>query len=319
MGKTRFYAISKLVNQGILYRKRGNGSFVAKPDIQKNASGCRFALILPFNITQGGIFGAVDALNHVFSGLGHQLSIHIGKAKASENIELLESLYNQNADGVVYYPIGSDLPEDILMAFAKKRKPVIILDKANTHPEFSSVVCDNYRGSYMLTEHLLSYGHTKTCYLSQFLTKERSSINDRYRGYEACLSAFGNDIKPRFTHWDVSVNEQEKYYVLKYLVNTLYNEGITAILCENDAVAFNVYMCCQNLGYRIPEDISITGFDNIVWSTTGNAQITTIDQNFRLIGETVAKTILAEDYAPKNHIVPVQLIPRASTGRIACF
>ena len=178
---TAKHAITKLENRGILYRKRGLGSFVTKPGSQ-SASGRIFAMVIPFSTTQGGIFRAVESANQMFSRLGHQLTIHIGRPRASENTELLESLYNQNVDGIVYYPWGSDLPEEILYAFTQKKKPVIILDKKNTHPEFHSVVCDNYRGGYLLTEHLLSYGHTRICYLSRFKPEELSSVGDRDRG-----------------------------------------------------------------------------------------------------------------------------------------
>jgi DNA-binding LacI/PurR family transcriptional regulator len=311
---TAKHAITKLENRGILYRKRGLGSFVAKP-VTQGASGRKFALVIPFSSTQGGIFRAVESANQIFSRLGHQLTIHIGRPRAAENTELLESLNSQNVDGIVYYPWGSDLPEEILTAFSQRKKPVIILDKTNTHPEFYSVVCDNYRGGRLLTEHLLSYGHTRICYLSRFKPGELSSIGDRYRGYEDCLSASGNGSTPRFVHWDAVGKGKEGYYMLQHLVNALRLEEVTAILCENDEVAFNVHMCCQNLGFRVPEDMNITGFDNIEWATTGSAQITTIDQNFGLIGEAIAAALMDEEHEPRNHTVPVQLIPRASTGK----
>ena len=310
---TAKHAITKLEDRGFLYRKRGLGSFVVKPTIQ-GAPERTFALIIPFSTTQGGIFRAVEAANRIFFKLGHQLTIHIGQIEAAKNIELLESLYNQDIDGIVYYPCSSDLPMEILNTFIKQRKPVIILDKTNIHPEFTSVVCDNYQGGYLLTEHLLSYGHTQTCYLSRFRQEELSSIGDRYRGYQDCLMASGMKATPRFVHWDSVGKAQAGYYMLQHLVNTLRLEGITAILCENDEVAFNVHMCCQSLGFRVPEDMNITGFDNIEWATTGSAQITTIDQNFGLIGEAIAATLLEENYKSQNHTVPVQLIPRTSTG-----
>jgi len=313
---TAKHAITKLENRGILYRKRGHGSFVAYPVVQ-SVPGRTFALVIPFSTTQGGIFRAVEIANQIFSRLGHQLTIHISQPKTAENMELLECLYNQNVDGIVYYPRSSDLPEEILLAFTQKEKPVIILDKTNTHSEFSSVVCDNYQGGYQLTEHLLSYGHTRICYLSRFKPEELSSIGDRYRGYQDCLLASGNGTEPRFVHWDVAGKGQERYYMLQHLVNALRREEFTAILCENDEVAFNVHMCCQSLGCRIPEDINITGFDNIEWATTGSAQITTIDQNFGLIGEAITAALLDECRKPRNTTVPVQLIPRTSTGKAA--
>ena len=104
--------------------------------------------------------------------------------------------------------------------------------------------------------------------------------------------------------------------MLQYLVNTLRQEGCTAIICANDIVAFHVYMCCQDLGFRVPEDMNITGFDNNEWATMGSAQITTIDQNFGLMGEAIAAALLEADHEPRNSVIPVKLILRTSTGRL---
>ena len=311
---TAKHAITKLEGQGILYRKRGQGSFVSKPIIQ-GAPKRTFALLIPFKTTVGGAFWMVEAVNQVFGKLGHHLTTHLCKINPADNVELLEGLFNKHMDGIVYYPTDSSLPLDALDAFVQHNKPVIILDKPTTHSQFTSILCDNYRGGYLLAEHLLSYGHSRMCFLSRSKPEELPNVWDRYKGYEDCLAASGVNAKPRFAHWDTTGEEQTRYYLLQHLVNTLHQEGVTAILCENDIAAFNVHMCCQNLGLRVPEDMNITGFDNNEWATTGNAQITTVDQNFAIIGSTVAKVLLEEDYKPRNHIIPVSFIPRKSTGK----
>ena len=309
---TAKHAINKLEERGLLYRKRGSGSFVVRPTLQ-TAPNQIFALVTPFSTTRGGVFRAVAAASQVFTKLGHQLTIHISESETKGNVELLESLYNQHINGIVYYPISSSLPVETLTTFAKDGRPVIILDKEITHPGFSSVICDNYHGGRLLAEHLVSYGHTKTCYLSRFMPEELSSIGGRYKGYKDYLETA--NIQPRFVHWDS--NSSTGYYMLQHLVNTLRLDGVTAILCENDEVAFNVHMCCLSLGLRVPEDMNIAGFDNVEWATTGSARITTVDQNFDLIGKTIATSLLEENYSPKNHTIPIQLVPRTSTCALA--
>jgi DNA-binding LacI/PurR family transcriptional regulator len=187
------------------------------------------------------------------------------------------------------------------------------LDKDCGNPEISTISCDNYAGSRMTTEHLLMYGHRHICYLSRFTPDELSSVRDRYKGYEDCLTKNAPGISPRFVHWEPSGSDE--YPMLKHIVSSLNREGISAIICENDEVAFNVYMCCRSLNLRVPGDMSITGFDNIDWATTGSAQITTVDQNFALIGETIADTLLQPVYTPQKHTLPVKLVPRTSTGK----
>ena len=311
---TAKHAINQLEGEGLLYRRRGLGSYVVEPQMAKTASNRTYALVVPFSTTQGGIFRVVEALSRIFTREGHQITIHANQGDDSQNGDLLAQLYKRQTDGVIYYPEHSGLPLDILYSFVNDNRPVIILDKTVAYPEFTNVVCDNYRGGYLLTEHLISYGHTNICYLSRFKMEKMSSIKDRYRGYEDCLQASGIATPPRFVRW--IFKEPSGYYMLKHLVNSLRIEGVTAILCENDEVAFNVYMCCQSLGIRIPEDMNITGFDNIEWATTGSAQITTIDQNFEKIGEAIASALIGDNYAPRQYTTPVHIIPRTSTGQV---
>ena len=309
-------AILYLEEKRILYRIRGIGSFVVKPGT-KNALERAFAMVIPYGHAQRGAFQVIESANQVLFNLKHHFSIHTCHSDIHANAKLLENLFNMHIDGLAYYLPSTELPLETLSAFVKRKKPVIIMDKTAPYPEFSSIVCDNYRGGYLLTEHLLSYGHTQLCFLFQYDPHTYSSGWDRYQGYRDCLAALNTAIEPRFFFWDVIGNESENYYYsIKNAVKTLYQQGITAILCEHDITAFNTYLCCQNMGIRIPEDISITGFDNIEWATAANAHITTIDQNYSLIGKTLAETLLAPNYKAKKHIIPIQLIPRASTGEV---
>lgn len=309
---TAKHAITTLQQHGILYRKRGLGSFVVKT-ITADSPQKTFALVIPFSATEGGTIRIIETVNLIFAEKKYQMSIYVDQLQATQNLELLKNFYN-SVDGIIYYPLTSALPLEILNTFVQQKKPVIILDKTTAHSEFTHVICDHYKGGYMLTEHLLSLGHTKTCYLSRFKPEELASISERYKGYHDCLTASG--IEPYFIHWDAAEREQtESYNMLQHFITTLRLKGITAIICENDKVAFNVYMCCQDLGIRVPEDISITGFDNIEWATMGSASITTIDQNFELIGEGIAAVLTDQNYKPKNYTIPVKLIHRTSTGK----
>jgi DNA-binding LacI/PurR family transcriptional regulator len=136
-------------------------------------------------------------------------------------------------------------------------------------------------------------------------------------GYVDTLEASGLPIMPYFAKLEIDGTSPLNYQMLKYVINTLYNDGYTAIMCENDEVAFCVHMCCESLSIRVPEDISITGFDNIEWAVTGSAQITTVDQNFEQIGKEIAQLITSEIYVPRQRNVPVKLVLRTSTGPAA--
>ncbi|WP_040951305.1 substrate-binding domain-containing protein [Gorillibacterium massiliense] len=314
-------AIEELERAGILYRKRGVGSFVRK-EADSGTDGMRskgspvaaqgkiIAFALPFAITQGGMLRTIEAATNRLSERGCHLTMHICEPDPRKEQQLIERLLAQHVDGLIFYPSGNDLHLDILKQFTDKGKPVIILDKPHDIDYLSNVVCDNFSGGYKLTEHLVDYGHRNIAYLSRYSTNDVSSIRERYNGFAKCLEDRGIAVQPQF----INMNLNSDYPMLKHIINSLYKAGVTAIECENDEVAFNVYMCCRSLSILVPQQMNITGFDNIDWAVTGSAQLTTVDQNFAKIGETLAELILSGEVGPSSRIIPVDLIPRTSTG-----
>jgi GntR family transcriptional regulator of arabinose operon len=349
-------AIEELEKSGILYRKRGIGSFVSQtaslgqgtslskekePPLSSQSQGEELsensasphetllrhglsshtqqktdrklkiiALVVPFSISQGGILTAVEAASRLLFHSEYCLTFHVYEPEEEIAKALLMELYEREIDGIVYYPFKNKIYAEVLQLFTSEHKPVIILDKVCSYQQFSTVVCDNYSGAYQLTEHLIAYGHTNIAYLSRFPKDEVSSISERYQGFSDCMQKNGVKINPKFVNTSLTDN----YHLLKHVIGSLFKAGVTAIECENDEVAFNVYMCCRSLSIQVPEQMNITGFDNIDWATTGSAQITTVDQNFEKIGTEFAKIILQPELPPAVHKIPVELIPRSSTG-----
>ncbi|MBJ6364299.1 GntR family transcriptional regulator [Paenibacillus sp. GCM10012307] len=317
-------AIDDLEKEGILYRKRGVGSFVRRepgpaledqkaeldPALPEAVEGITIPLVLPFAVTLGGMMRTVEAAARELASHGYHLAIHICEHDPDKGRNLLLHLYAQHAAGLIFYPAGKELHADILKMFTDSGRRVIILDKPHAIDYLSSVVCDHYGGSYMLTSHLISYGHRKIAYLSRNSPEEMSSLSARFKGFMQCMKDNGLTVDPEH----VKVNASMDYHMLKHIINSLYRSGVTAIECENDEVAFHVHMCCLGLSIQVPEQMNITGFDNIEWAVTGNAQITTIDQNFPAIGEAIARLILEPGSKPVIQTIPVELVPRASTG-----
>lgn len=316
-------ALDELENQGLIYRKRGLGSFVR----QDRDAGTRYripapvaaqksaALMIPFSFTRGGIFSAVESAASILAACNIYLTLHVYTPGFQREYEMLDQLYQNQAAAVIYYPSSARLPTEILEQYNRDHRPVIILDKPHAYPQYSSIVSDNVRGSRLLTSHLLDYGHRKICYLSRYSCEEISSIKERYQGYREAMAEYGN-LPTRFVKIGIPKDAPFDYPMLKHVVNSLVQEGMTAIVCENDEVAFYVHMCSRSLFAGAPRRLSITGFDNINWSTTGNAQITTAAQDFSRIGEEIAKVILQPKYQPVHKIVPVTLVPRRSTGPV---
>ena len=310
-------ALDELEQAGVLYRKRGMGSFVIpsyQEALNEHAHDYKIiALVIPFNISEGGMITAIETASSRLFKHKYFFTLHICDLDYEKEYETLEMLSQQNIDGLVYYPTTSKIPVEILQTFVEQKKPVIILDKKVNHLMFSNIISENYKGSYQLTEHLLDYDHVKTCYLSRFPLGFLPTIDQRYQGYAQCLADREIAAPPRFIVWEE--HKENNYSMLKYQINALHREGVTAILCENDEMAFHVNMCCESLAILVPEQMNITGFDNTSWATMGSAQITTMDQNFDNMGDAIADIILNKSAKTVHKNIPVALIPRRSTSK----
>jgi DNA-binding LacI/PurR family transcriptional regulator len=286
-------AVELVEREGLIYRKRGVGSFVREDAAPAVGGAQNIALVAPFRITKGGLFIAVEAAAAELAESGFFFSLHMHKSEE----EMLTSMKGMDIAGVLYYPTDT-VSESLLDPFAAKGKPVVVLDKPH---------------GMQLANHLLAYGHRNIAYVSRF-AETRSSIRERFAGYVDALQGSGLDLMPRFVRLDMRDSDASSHDLLRHVIITLRNEGFTALICENDEVAFYVYQCCLSLGIQIPKEMSIAGFDNIEWSYSRGLMITTIDQNFAEIGHAIAKLLTRPVYRPEHIQIPVFLIPRASSG-----
>jgi len=321
-------AITELEHRGILYRKRGVGSFVTRNalnnlsnDIEPKEDSQMISLLLPFDITKGGLFDTVEVVNRSLNKNGYFMSIYttdISLKKEKANIKLLLS---QKISGLVYYPMRDKINLNLLNELVLTGVPVIIIDKSTDCPYIHNVVSDNFEGGRLLTEHLLSLGHKNIGFLTTAPLEETSTVRNRFGGYLHQLQAAGmvpNRQNLIYLPYEISEEElnQNEHFPLFNTLKQLHDYGITAIIAENDTVASVIKICCTQIGLRIPEDLSICGFDNTILSQ--NADITTINQNFPLIGEHVSKILLESIETPSAPIqkitAPVELVIRSSTG-----
>lgn len=322
-------AITELEQRGILYRRRGAGSFVC-PEAGTTPPSAgeetrTVAFLLPFDITKGGLPDTVEVINSLFSAHEYFMAIYVSNKNYAKERNALKILLNQNISGLIYYPLRDRIYLDLLNSFILSGKPVVILDKSTNCPYLSNIISDNVEGGRLLAEHLIGLGHKNIAFLSNASIEDTSSVRDRFGGMIAQLKAsklflnpdyvagpFGdlNEANASCEHGNARLNEA---------VKKLYQAGATAIIAENDEIAYYTLISCHELGIRVPEDLSVCGFDNNEWSKLWPSRITTVSQDFNALGEYAAGIILKSidipNTPPVKHIVPVSLVTGGTTGK----
>lgn len=321
-------AITDLEQRGILYRKRGVGSFVSRnalaainAPVQPANESRMISFLLPFDCTKGNLFQTIEVVNKTLSANGYFMSLYISDTSSNKEKANIKLLLSQHISGLVYYPMRDKINLNLLNELVFAGIPVVVIDKSTDCPYLHNVVSDNFEGGRLLTEHLLSLGHRNIAFLTTAPIDETSSVRNRFAGYLHQMQA--SDIRVNPNHLVCYPHELTEAAVLssgpnsfQSLLRQLCNAGFTAIIAENDRVAQFIHMACDAMQLRIPEDISICGFDNT--EPAQELNITSIRQDFAAIGEQISQILLASISDPsaktQKITVPVELISRSSTG-----
>jgi DNA-binding LacI/PurR family transcriptional regulator len=295
---TNVYAVLK--QEGLIICERGRGSFVAEP--QKNATG----LI--------GVANMASAI-HPYSV---ELMRGFQESASSYGRELLlidETLPRdwQRMDGVIAH--GSDANE-ILCRLPKGMPAVAVMTST---PNAVCVTADDYAGISELMEHLLSLGHRRIASLFDPLSPRRLS------GYRAVLHEAGLTPDARWTRFIHLNLDQKQYYaqlgyeaMQQWLQEDWDELGFTAIVTQNDDTATGVIAALLESGKRVPENVSVTGFDGASSAAYARPALTTVRVPLREIGssavELLQKQIDSETVRASTLTLPVTLITGDSTG-----
>lgn len=181
--------------------------------------------------------------------------------------------------------IGFTLEDLWIKQLEKTTFPTVLLDNfIPKNPLVSYVGTDNYEGIYSVIEHLKQLGHTRIAFLNG---PENSMVSQkRHLAFIHSMENLGLTPKPNLIQYGYYVPECAKYYVPDFL-----DLGATAIVCASDMIASGVIDECRLRGFRIPDDVSVIGFDDLPISTELTPPLTTIRQDRIELGKSAYLSI----------------------------
>lgn len=231
-----------------------------------------------------------------------------------------------NVAGVIFAMI----PQQPELAYELSRHlPVVAIGDRRSDLELATVDMNNFAAGQKMGVHLLELGHRRIAYISTTLNSQHSSRVRRCQGLQdACrsfpgsrLQVFTREITPDYELSNVDVEYKTGYELalacLKKAPET------TAIVAINDMVAYGAYNALIDKGLRIPEDISLSGFDNIFPSGLRGIELTSVDNSltecgksaFRLLQEEIESYSSSGSFSSITHVeYRSVLVPRRTTG-----
>ena len=201
--------------------------------------------------------------------------------------------------------------------FNASRIPTVLIDSA--HAKLCCIVADDLEGGRLATRHLAELGHRKIAFLSDYLdTPFHPAMRLRYLGYREVLEQYGIPFNPAYVIEGNRGRINARTMAKKLL---LLDDPPTAIFASSDTQALGILDITQEMGLKVPERLSVIGYDNIPDAVYNN--LSTIDQSLYDSGVKGAQMLLellsGTMQAPYTQQVSVNLLRRKTTGPVPIF
>lgn len=264
-------------------------------------------------------YGAVVAgIEEGLQQLGYRVLLRsIDGADGYAGLFEQDSAGNHN-DGLLL--VGCDVSLDVLNEAKERDIPVVLVDNESKEGKVDSVVSDNEAAAKCAMEHFHALGHHKIAFIGG--PQNHVSLAQRYKGYVSALEDFGMDVRKEWVIFAESVElhgPEIGYEGTSRLMEM--PERPTAIFADNDMTALGVLKALHEKGIKVPEEVSVIGFDNIEVSAHTHPRLTTMHIPKMQMGSLAARRLVdliqGMDVAPIKTVVYATLVIRDSTTHLA--
>lgn len=209
----------------------------------------------------------------VARGMGYGVMVCNSDNDPGREMESLRLLEAHQVDGLLLIGGVRDITHVVNFSAASKT-PMVLVDRVAVGYRIPSVVLDNVKGGRLITQSLLDMGHRRIAFVTSGYTMAEQ---DRYIGYERALEANGITPDPALVfHAEEFEWKQGKLDALEQMLRR--PDRPTAILSSNDLKALAVYRLLRRSGLRVPEDVSVAGYDDIEIADLVSPPLTTVAQ-----------------------------------------
>ena len=263
----------------------------------------------------GPFFGIMmSSIEDELRAAGKHVIISAGHSDEQKEHESIEFLASRQCDALILHCFA--VPNDYLLELA--RGPLAVFLIGRDIPELSDrcFYLDNEEGSYLATRALIELGHRDLAYLAGPLWKRDAKA--RFAGFRKALDEAGLTF-----HEELLTEGNYQEATGREGMRRLLQAGVpfTGLVCANDEMAVGVIDEARQRGMRIPDDLSVVGFDNVYFTRYMHPALSTINYPVDVMGRMAARCVLREVYGHKEievqHRFRPQLVMRASTAAYA--
>jgi len=320
-------ALLQLVDQGILYRQPGRGTFLTEESQQKAKQRGFLACIVPY-IRDAFASTLIAGAEYAAQKAHYAFLLHNSHGRPDLEEELLRQSLG-TAQGIILLPVARDTLPPIVEELLHRRFPLVFVDRLPTPAahHVNYVVSDNRGGAYAAVQHLVDLGHVRIGLALKADAEMNSSVAQRAEGYRQALREHGLAVDEalvlpgltprRVVSSSTSEEGHEEGADRELLQQFLRRERPSALFAVNDLIAIEAWRAAEGLGLSVPQDLSIVGFDDADFLHHLGIALTTVAQDTFGTGqkavEILVEYIEGRSVAPRQVVLPTRLVERASS------
>ena len=286
-------ALSILANEGFVVAEHGRGTFCSGERIGKGRSGNSQNIAVITTYISDYIFPRlIQGIDKVLTEEGYSIFLkNTGNSRKNEE-RCLSDILTKDIDGLIIEPSKSEI-------YCRNLTQYEMLDELGVPYVFiqgtymqlkdkPNIVMDDAKGGYMVTNYLISLGHKN---IAGIFKNDDTQGKMRHKGYVKALQEAGIEYNPDLVTW---FHTEDRDVKPAETVRQMIEDGVEfdAIVCYNDQIAMEVINVLTKFGKRVPEDVSVTGYDNSFMAMTSPVRLTTIAHPQEKLGEMAAELLL---------------------------
>ncbi len=276
--------------------------------VSKEKHECKIGFLLP-DVSNPLILEMTREVENYARKYGLNLLICHTDSNVEKEERYVSLLIEKGVDGFIF--AGNFRNKKIVSELLREEVPVILLSDSHPHLAINTVTVDNFMGGYELTNHLISLGHTRIAVIAE----DNTSSYDRIRGSKQAFQDHGlAACEDLIFVSDSSVEHAQR--LTEELLAFLHPP--TAVIACNDVLAIGTLLGAREKNVKVPEQLSITGFDNTLLSRTSDPPLTTVEVPVQSMSS-LAVDLLVEEVEKRSSGKQVvltlpRLVIRESTG-----
>ena len=285
-------ALAILADAGYVEAVHGSGTYCLKRFGKKRES--KIIAVVTTYLSNYIFPKLIQGIDKVLSENGYSIILKNTGNSRKKEAEYLEDLLTKDIDGMIIEPSKSELYCKHVYLYERMEENqipyVFIQGLYEQMEEKPHILMDDCQGGYLVTNHLIRLGHRHI--VGIFKADDRQG-RERHRGYVKALQEAGFLYEPDQVIWFHTEDRREKPSAA---LRQLRKQGreIDGIVCYNDEIAIQVMESLKQEGLSVPEDLSVTGYDDSLYARESEVGITTIAHPQEKLGEMAAQLLLEQ-------------------------